>query len=46
MNFFLEDKCKYCSGEVISFMPYEENGHMFCCKECADDFKEGKVFTE
>lgn len=46
MDFYLDNKCKYCGGEVISFMPYEENGHTFCCKECADDFKEGKVFNE
>ena len=33
--------CDYCGNLVLTKieLEYVEDGHIFCCKECADDFK-------
>ncbi len=33
--------CDYCSNLILTKIElgYKQDGHIFCCKECADDFK-------
>jgi hypothetical protein len=43
---YLKELCKFCGSKTFFFLDYQENGLVFCCKECADDFKDGKLFKE
>lgn len=39
-------KCDFCSRLIYTKlgMNYKQEGKNFCCKECADDHNEGKIF--
>ncbi|MDR4318723.1 Uncharacterised protein [Niallia circulans] len=41
MNFSDGTKCEYCKSEVLTLLglDYKQYGKVFCCKECADDYK-------
>lgn len=36
--------CDYCGNLILTALGfyYEENSKVFCCKECADDYKNSK----
>lgn len=36
--------CEYCNNLVLTKvgLEYVDNGKMFCCKECADDYRKEK----
>jgi predicted metal-binding protein len=40
--------CDYCGNLILTELGinYKENGRVFCCKECADDFKNNKHNNE
>jgi len=38
---FSDAICDYCGNLILTALglDYKENGRVFCCKECADDYK-------
>jgi|GEM_PF-6856376 len=40
--------CYYCGNLILTALglDYKENGRVFCCKECADDYKNSKCNNE
>jgi len=37
--------CEFCEREIILGLTYIEGVFTFCCKECADDFKDKYKMT-